>query len=148
MLVQIAIGSVLLIANILLAAVAALGLEVAFVRGHGWLMREPHRPKLVLLVAGVSLWMLGIVTASVWIWAGAYYALGTFATLEESVYFSIVSFTTLGFGDVILPKDWRILAGMEAANGFILFGLLGAMFIEALRHIRLSQVEHSRRRSG
>jgi hypothetical protein len=147
MLVQISIGSVLLIINIIVAAVAAMTLEVAFFKGHGWLMREPHRPKLVLLVAGVALWVLGIVTTSVWIWGWAYYALGTFATLEESVYFSIVCFTTLGLGDVILPHAWRILAGMEAANGFILFGLLGALFIEALRQIRLNQVEQQRQRN-
>lgn len=58
----------------------------------------------------------------------------------------MVMFTTLGLGDVLLPKDWRILAGMEAANGFLNFGLLSALFIEALRLVRLNQVKVSRRR--
>ena len=147
MLAQIAIGTVLLIINITLAAIAAMALEVMFQKTHPWLMREPHRPKLVLLVAGVSLWLLGVITLGVWIWAGAYLWLGAFPTLEQSVYFSIVAYTTLGLGDVVLPQAWRILAGMEAANGFINFGLLSALFIEALRQIRLSQVE-LRRRSG
>ncbi|MEY3307415.1 MAG: hypothetical protein RLZZ413_1453 [Pseudomonadota bacterium] len=145
MLTQIAIGTVLLIINITLAAIAAMALEVMFQKTHPWLMREPHRPKLVLLVAGVSLWLLGVITLGVWIWAGAYLWLGAFPTLEQSVYFSIVAYTTLGLGDVVLPQAWRILAGMEAANGFINFGLLSALFIEALRQIRLSQVELRRR---
>jgi hypothetical protein len=72
---------------------------------------------------------------------------GAFPTLEQSVYFSIVAYTTLGLGDVVLPQAWRILSGMEAANGFINFGLLCALFIEALHQIRLNQVE-LRRRSG
>ncbi len=148
MLVQIMTGSMLLVVNITLAAVAAMILEVIFTRIHGWLLREPHRPKLVLLVAGVSVWLLGVITSGVWIWALAYHALGVFATLEEAVYFSIVCFTTLGLGDVILPQDWRILAGMEAANGFVNFGLLCALFIEALRQIRLNQVELRKRRTG
>jgi hypothetical protein len=147
MLTQIAIGTVLLIVNITLAAIAAMALEVLFQKTHPWLMREPHRPKLVLLVAGVSLWLLGVITVGVWIWAVAYYWLGAFPTLEQSVYFSIVAYTTLGLGDVVLPQAWRILSGMEAANGFINFGLLCALFIEALRQIRLNQVE-LRRRSG
>jgi hypothetical protein len=147
MLTQIAIGTVLLIVNITLAAIAAMALEVLFQKTHPWLMREPHRPKLVLLVAGVSLWLLGVITLGVWIWAVAYYWLGAFPTLEQSVYFSIVAYTTLGLGDVVLPQAWRILSGMEAANGFINFGLLCALFIEALRHIRLNQFE-LRRRSG
>jgi hypothetical protein len=145
---QIAVGSVLLIVNILFAAVAAMLLELVFVRSHRWLVRDPHRPKLVIVVAGVSLWVLGVVTTCVWVWALAYLWLGAFDTLEEAVYFSIVVFTTLGLGDVILPLDWRILSGMEAANGFINFGLLSALFIEALRQIRLDQVELRRRGRG
>lgn len=145
MLTQIVIGTALLIINITLAAIAAMALEVIFTRAHPWFMREPHRPKLVLLVAGVALWLLGVITLGVWIWAGAYYALGAFPTIEESVYFSIVAYTTLGLGDTVLPRPWRILAGMEAANGFINFSLLTALFIEALRQIRLNQVELRRR---
>lgn len=147
MLIQISVGTALLILNVTLSALAAMALEMAFVRWHGWLLREPHRPKLVLLVAGVSFWLLGVITAAVWIWAATYLWLGAFETLEESVYFSIVMFTTLGLGDVILPHQWRILAGMEAANGFLNFGLLSALFIEALRQVRLNQVEVARRRA-
>lgn len=146
MFIQIAVGTALLLSNILLAAVAAMVLEEMLSRSHGWLLREPHRPKLVILLAGVSLWVLGVVTAGVWIWAAAYQQLGVFSTLEEAVYFSLVSYTTLGFGDVLLGKDWRLLAGMEAANGLLNFGLLTALLVEGLRHVRLGQMEHRRKR--
>ncbi|MFZ9198680.1 MAG: ion channel [Paracoccaceae bacterium] len=146
MLVQIAVGTGLLLANILIAAVAAMLLEVAFQRTHPWMLREPHRPKLVLMIAGVSLWVLGVITAGVWLWAFAYLWIGAFSTLEQSVYFALVCFTTLGFGDVLLPQEWRILAGMTAANGFLNFGLLTALLIEALRQIRLEQVERRKSR--
>ncbi|MGL5012003.1 MAG: ion channel [Paracoccaceae bacterium] len=148
MFVQIAIGTGLLLTSILIAAVSALLTEMVFLRSHGWLMREPHRPKLVLLIAGVSLWVLGIITVSIWIWAGAFYALGIFATLEEAVYLAMVIYTTLGFGDVLLPQEWRLLAGMAAANGLLNFGLLTALLVEALRHVRLGQVESRRRTRG
>jgi hypothetical protein len=144
MFIQIAIGTGLLLTSILIAAISAWVMELAFQRGHDWLMREPHRPKLIVLIVGVSLWVLGIITAGVWIWASAFYALGIFPTLEESVYFAIVSYTTLGFGDVLLPVEWRLLAGMAAANGLLNFGLLTALLVEALRHVRLGQVEHRR----
>ena len=146
MIAQITIGTGILLVNILMAAVAAMLLEVAFQGSHPFMMREPHRPKLVLMIAGVSLWVLGVVTAAVWVWALAYQALGAFGTLEEAVYFSLVCFTTLGFGDLLMPQNWRILAGMEAANGFLNFGLLTALLIEALRQIRLEQVERRKSR--
>ena len=147
MFVQIAVGTGLLMTNILFATVAAMVLELLFQRFHPWLLREPHRPKLVLLIAGVSLWVLGVITVGVWVWAAAFLELGAFSTLEESVYFALVVFTTLGLGDVILPMEWRLLAGMAAANGFLNFGLLTALLIEALRQVRLAQVEKRRSRA-
>ena len=146
MLIQIAIGTGLLLTNIVIAAVAAMLLEEILSRLHGWLLREPHRPKLVLLLAGVSLWVLGVVTAGVWVWGLTYYKLGIFPTLEGAIYFSLVSYTTLGFGDVLLPMDWRLLSGMEAANGFLNFGLLTAMLLEGLRQVRRGQIEHRSKR--
>lgn len=144
MLLQISVGSALLVVNILLAAMAALALETAFQRLHPWLIREPHGLKLVLLVATVSVWVLGVITAGLWIWALAYNLLGAFPTLEASVYFSLVVYTTLGLGDLILPQDWRLLAGMEAANGFLNFGLLTALLIDGLRQVRLGQTRSRR----
>lgn len=146
MLIQIVLGAGLLMASIAVAALSALGLERAYERLSPWLLQEPHQPKLVALLCVVSLWVLMILTASVWIWAFAFYAIGAFPSLEESLYFALVSFTTLGFGDVILPNEWRLLSGMIAANGFLNFGLMTALMVEALRHVRLGQHEVRRAR--
>ncbi len=144
---QIGLGSAILLLTILMAATSAFILEWTLFRARVWLLREPHYPKLVLILCGVLVWILGIITASVWVWAALFYAIGALPTLEESVYFSLVSFTTLGYGDVILPKEWRILSGMVATNGFLNFGLLISLMVEALRHVRLGQHEVRRNRS-
>ena len=78
-------------------------------------------------------------TVSVWIWAIAFWSLQIFTTFEACVYFSLVAFTTLGFGDILLPVKWRLLAGMSAANGLLIFGLLTAMLVETLRQTRSRQ---------
>lgn len=140
MLGQIALGTGVMMVSILMGALSALLMEMGFSRWHGWLVREPHRPKMILAVMVASLWVVGTTTAGVWLWAFVYDSLGVFPTLEESLYFSIVSFTTLGFGDVILPHEWRILSGMTATNGFLNFGLMTALMIEAFRLIRIGQV--------
>jgi hypothetical protein len=141
MFVQIALGTGLLVLNVLIMAVAAFLLEVAFRRAHPWLIASPQRPKLLLMLVCVFLWVLAVVTAGVWIWALALRALGAFATLEASVYFALVAFTTLGLGDVVAPQEWRILSVMAAVNGFLSFGLLTALLVEALRQVRLAQLE-------
>jgi hypothetical protein len=144
MLVQIAIGTLILLVNILVAALAALVLEVAFRRWHHWLVSAPQRPKLLLMLVCVGIWVLGVVTVCVWTWALALWSLGAFPTIEEAVYFSLVAFTTLGLGDLVPPPAWRILSVMSSVNGFLSFGLLTALMVEALRQVRLSQLEMRR----
>lgn len=147
MFVQIAIGTVVLTLNIAVAALAAFALELTFQSIHHWLVRPPQRPKLFLLLMVTGLWVLAVVTVGVWIWGLTLLQVGAFATLEEAVYFALVAFTTLGLGDLIAHPEWRILAAMAAANGFLSFGLLTALLVEALRQVRLAQLETRRRRS-
>lgn len=77
---------------------------------------------------------------AVWAWALMMLALGIFQTLELSVYFALVAFTTLGFGDILLPIEWRLLGGMAALNGLLNIGLVTAAMIETLRQLRLQQM--------
>src|SRR5512147_984022 len=65
------------------------------------------RPLLDLAVGFLFVFFLHVL--EVLVWAGAYITLGAIASLEEAIYFSIVSFTTVGYGDVVLPRNWRIL---------------------------------------
>jgi hypothetical protein len=146
MLLQIALGSGLLVLNVLLMAVAALLLESAFRAAHPWLITPPQRVKLLLMLVAVGLWVLGVLTFGVWIWAMVLHAAGAFSTFEEAVYFSIVAFSTLGLGDVVPHPEWRIFAAMASVNGFLSFGLMTALLVEALRQVRLAQLE--RRQKG
>lgn len=141
MLLQIALGSGLLVVNVILMALAALVLESAFRSVHPWLIAPPQRSKLVVMLVAVGLWVLLVITVGVWIWAFALYAVGAFTSFEEAVYFSIVAFSTLGLGDVVPLHEWRILAAMASVNGFLSFGLLTALLVEALRQVRLAQLD-------
>jgi hypothetical protein len=134
MVLQIALGTGVLVLNVLIMALAAFLLEVAFRRVHPWLVAPPQRSKLLLMLVGVCLWVLGVITIGVWVWALMLTNVGAFSTLEEAVYFSIVAFSTLGLGDVVPHPEWRILAVMAAVNGFLSFGLM-------LRQVRLAQLE-------
>lgn len=139
-------GTGLMVAAILVSGGAFWAFELALVRSHRWLIREPHGPKLAFFLIAASVWVLGMVTVGVWVWALALWLLGALPTIEAAVYFSIVTFTTLGYGDVLLPQEWRLLGGMMAVNGLLNMGLMTAMLIEVLRHIRFSQNEARRRK--
>jgi len=149
MFLQVFIGSVMMVMTVVIAALSAWGMEWALSRSRFWLLREPHRPKLMLVVLITALWALMMVTAGVWLWAFCFRALGIFITMEAAVYFALVSYTTLGYGDILLTHEWRILGGMAAANGLLNIGLLTALLVEALRQVRLSQLQaHLKRGDG
>ena len=141
MFVQIALGTMLMLLSILIAGVSYWLMETLLMRLRPWLTRAPHRPKLILVLGVAAVWIMAQMTAGVWIWALTMMALGVFDTLELAVYFALVAFTTLGFGDVLLPMEWRLLGGMAAANGLLNIGLVRALLVEALRQVRLQQLE-------
>ena len=84
------------------------------------------------IVLGV-LFVMAVHSVQVWIWAVTFYAVGAFDELEPALYFSLVSFSTVGFGDITLGPDWRLLSGLTAANGFISFGWSTAYMVELVR---------------
>ncbi len=139
MLIQISLGSALVLTSILIAGASYWLMELALLWLHPWLARRPHRPKLVLVLSMTAVWVLAQMTVGVWIWALALRGLGIFADIEEAVYFALVAFTTLGFGDVLLPQEWRLLAGMAATNGLLNIGLTTALMLDSLRSIRAGQ---------
>ena len=93
-----------------------------------------HKTLPALTWSAVVLLMLHLV--EVVVWALAYLLImpgDKIAAFEEAVYFSVVTFTTLGYGDITLADhEWRLLSGAEALNGILLVGwstaLLYAVF--------------------
>ena len=77
-------------------------------------------------------------------WAAYYFWAGALPTFSDAIYFSLVSFTTLGYGDIVLEERWRVLAAFEAANGIIMFGWTTAIIVAAVQRIfRRGSVEES-----
>ena len=72
-------------------------------------------------------------------WAGCYVWVGAVEQFEDALYFSIVTYTTLGYGDITLNPDWRFLSSLEAASGIIIFGWSTAIVIAAFQNIYFSK---------
>ena len=80
-------------------------------------------------IAGVVLLMLVVSLLEVSVWAAMYVLLDAIEGFERALYFSMVTFTTLGYGDIVLESRWQLLAAFEAANGIIMFGWTTAIVI-------------------
>lgn len=102
--------------------------------------RRPYLEIFLQFAGLMLLLMLGAVVQMA-IWAVLYRALGALGDFENALYFSGVTFTTLGYGDVLLDGRARLLAPLEAANGVLMFGITTALLIAAVERTggRLAQ---------
>ena len=85
-----------------------------------------------MVFASLALAVLHHVEAACW--AIVYVGLDVLPDWDTAVYFSIVTMTSVGYGDVTLSGDWRLLAALQAMNGMLLFGLSTAFLFAILQH--------------
>ena len=79
-------------------------------------------PLTLLLTATTGI--IAIHTVEIWAYALVYLQLGAFRDFEQALYFSTVTYATIGYGDVVMPHGWRILGAIEGAVGVINAGLV------------------------
>ena len=130
MLLQIAIGSALLLLTVIIHSAFTLIAISAF--GDGRLERMNRRWMRTTAVAALVLMMFFATLIHASAWAATYVVVDAIQGFEEALYFSMVTFTTLGYGDITLAESWRLLAAFEAANGSIMFGWTTAIVVAVI----------------
>ena len=93
--------------------------------------------KNVWLLIYTAIFLLALNFIEAIIWGIAYYILPgitEFESLEKAIYFSLVTFTTLGYGEITISSANRILAGFEAMDGVLLLGWTTAIMFSVLQY--------------
>src|SRR3990170_243232 len=134
MLVQFSVAAGLIAATV---AIQALFMSTGL-RTFKWV--EEHRPMVMTRKPTIAtvIWILFLIIPiilDVTLWAIFYYVQGALPSFEESLYFSTVTFTTVGYGDVVLGSEWRQLATFEAMNGWIIFGWATALIMAVIQRL-------------
>jgi hypothetical protein len=141
---QLLIGAVLVILTVIIHAVSLERLMIALKKIGPFLFRKFRRhwkiPLIVITVGGVFLAHI----VEIWVWAAFYLWVGALGDLEDALYFSTSTFTTVGYGDVVLQKEWRLISSFQAANGFLLFGWSTAFIYEIMSKIYKNEKINSR----
>jgi len=76
------------------------------------------------------------------VWSQFYVALHCFSDVQTAYYFSLVTYTTLGYGDVLLPRQWRFLGGWEAMVGVFMFGWSTASLVSFIHHVIGARIKY------
>lgn len=111
-------------------------------------MGTPHRPRrssgliegIVALLVAMLIMMLGNFL-QIMLWGALFFVLGEFPVFYEAVYHSGVNFTSLGYGDVVMSTDRKLLGPLEALNGILMLGLSSAALVAILQHLTRMHVE-------
>jgi hypothetical protein len=141
-------GGVLAVLSAVIHAVGLLGL--LYWQTRQWPKIEadfrPRRnlPVFLLLFAVI----LGLHLAEICLWAGFYYWRGGLPDLETCVYFSATTYSTLGFGDIVLPRPWRLVGALESLTGVLLLGWSAAFFFTIIHRFFEIRIRRWQREGG
>ena len=72
-------------------------------------------------------------------WAALFLGLGEFTDFQTAFYHSTVNFTSLGYGDIVMSEQWRLLGALEAANGVLMFGLTAGTVLSVMNYLFMRQ---------
>jgi Ion channel len=123
------------LANLTLLALAAAGLVRFLLPRVGRVaIRAPFWGGAAVLGTAL-LALLTTALAQIALWAAAFVLCGEFADSEEAFYHSAVNFTTLGYGDIVMSRRWRLLGPLEAANGSLMLGLSAALLYAVMGRV-------------
>ena len=140
MLLQLSLGTLMILLTMLIQ-VAFIAISIRVLSGLGsWIGSGQVTFKFIQVLSALIIWLVVGLTVCCWAWALLFLQLETLPRLEDALYFAIVTFTTLGYGDITLSVDWRLLGSLCAVNGLIIVGLNTAFLVEALSRIRNAQI--------
>ena len=132
MITQMAIGAVLIAITVLIHAVALDRLmKILSHTSHVIFRQFKLNWRMVTLMFTVLCVFFSHIV-QIWLWAFFYLSVDAFSNLEEALYYSTSTFTTVGYGDVLLPQEWRLLGAFQSANGFMVFGWGTAFIFEVM----------------
>lgn len=138
---QLGIAAAMALVTILLH-LAGLAALLLVIRRHRPQRRAWRHDVRAILIAAVGLFTLH--GAEIWGYAALYAAVGATADFETALYFSTSTYTTIGYGDVLLARGWRLVGAIEGANGIILLGWSTAFFVAMVGRIGFVERELGR----
>jgi voltage-gated potassium channel Kch len=91
-----------------------------------WVRRHPtHSQQFwvwMRLFVRLAAWIILLHFAEITVWAVLYASQDAMPDFSSALYFSAVTYTTTGYGDLVLPPDWRLAGAVEALTGILMCG--------------------------
>jgi hypothetical protein len=140
---NLAVGTAVISMTVLIHTVGLIGVTHLMNGVRTWFRLHRHEAGRTVAMIATVLSLFMVHALEMWLWAVVYLSLGALPDLDSALYFSVTTFTTIGFGDVVLRHDWRLLSSLEGISGLLLIGWSTAYLVAAsTRHGPLLFGEH------
>lgn len=96
--------------------------------------------RVTLALIHILWWLILLHLTEISIWGAFYLWRGCFPSTEAAFYFSGATYTTLGYGDLVLARPWRLLGPVEGLVGIMMCGLSTGYFFAVVNYIHQSQI--------
>jgi hypothetical protein len=117
---------------------------IGVMRAFRWVERssalaDPRLWPPTLLLIRIAGWLVVLHLLEISVWA-SFYGLGHgMPDLHSAFYFSSVTYTTTGYGDLVLPEEWRLVGGVEALTGILMCGWSTGFFFTVVNRMYRSR---------
>jgi hypothetical protein len=143
MVLQLLVSTGMVLATLLFHLIGLAALLFVIRRRAGDRLERTRLQEIAAIVAAaIGLFVLH--GTEIWGYALLYDLTGAATDLESALYFSISTYTTIGYGDVLLDRPWRLVGAIEGANGIILLGWSTAFFVAMVGRIGFVEREVER----
>ena len=89
-------------------------------------------------------WIILLHLVEIALWAFFYTWRNAMPDLPSAFYFSAVTYTTTGYGDLVLPNEWRLVGGVEALTGILMCGWSAAFFFAVVSRMNETRSQTAR----
>lgn len=136
MLIQLILATVMVVITILIhgAGITALARGMRIETSVG----EAHHHFSIKRAGAILITVLALFTlhgVEIWLYAAMYLVIGAVQSLEAAVYFSTITYASIGFGDSEMARPWRLVGAIEGINGVLLLGWSTAFFVTVVARL-------------
>jgi hypothetical protein len=137
---QLMVSTAMVLATVLLH-LGGLATLLLLIRRQASTGQRPTPGRNIAGIIAAAIALFGLHGIEIWAYALLFHHVRAAPDLETALYFSTATYTTIGYGDVLVTKPWRIVGAIEGANGIILLGWSTAFFVGMVGRIRFVERE-------
>lgn len=106
-----------------------------------WVKNRSRMIRTTVVVGAAFVMIVSSHTIQVWLWAAVLLYIDAFNYLYDALYFSLVTYTTVGYGDVVLPVEFRVFGAFGGVTGILCFGISTAFLVSLINKLLPKSLE-------